>query len=154
MKIKTLSKSDIKQLNNEILSIYGIEPLTKKDNVLVEEHEDGLKLIRVNGKYSYFLHDGKPVPTLKAEPGFLKRITVDMGAVRFLCSGADLMRPGIVDIEDGIKAGDIVGVIDTDNRKMLMIGCAILDSDAMREQKSGKSATSLHYAGDRIWKKT
>ena len=33
----------------------------------------------------------------------LKKIAVDMGAVKFVVSGADIMRPGIVEIEEGIE---------------------------------------------------
>jgi PUA domain protein len=153
MKTRTLSKSEIDSINSMLKERYSIEPLNRKDNVI--EIDDGeLKYLKVNGTILLFYKEGILLPTLKnlMQSNFLKKITVDMGAIKFLCSGADLMRPGIVAVDDNINAGDIVSVVDVTNKKLLIIGKALLNSDEILSQKSGKSVLNLHYVGDNIWK--
>jgi PUA-domain protein len=157
MKSQTLSKSGITEINSKLKDMYAVEPLRKKDNALLLEDENlKIKFLKVNGSILFFYQNDIILPTLKnmMQHNFLKKITVDMGAIKFLCSGADLMRPGIVAIEEGINSGDIVSVIDVNNKKLLIIGKALLNTFDMRNQKSGKSALNLHYVGDGIWKLT
>jgi len=158
MKARTLSKSDIKGLNSELNELYGVTPLNKKDNVqLIESTQSDTELfmnyLKVNGEVAYFYKDKKIIPTLKTllKNNFLKKITVDMGAVKFLCGGADPMRPGITDIEDGINSGDIISIIDVNNKKSIVVARAHFSTEDMKTQTSGKSASNIHYVGDNIW---
>src|SRR3990167_525562 len=82
--------------------------ITKKDQV--ELIEDQYKIILLNKKAAFFYFENKVVPTLKLlqENNVLKKITVDMGAVKFVVNGADIMRPGIVEIEAGIAKDEFV----------------------------------------------
>jgi len=147
MKLKTLRKSEIKSLNEELFKHFGSRPLNKKDNI--QKIDDNY--IRVNNKLLYFFHEGEIVPTLKNTSVLLKTIVVDMGAVKFMCNGADLMRPGIVSIDKEILIGDYVIIVDVNNNKALMIGVSLSDAKDMEAQKNGKCVTSLHYVGDEIW---
>ena len=135
----------------EMLEKYKVE-ISKKDQV--EIVEDKYKVILINRKPAFFYYDGKPVPTLKylQEHTVVKRITVDMGAVRFVVNGADIMRPGIVEIEDGIEADDFVAVVDKNNKKPLAVGIALFSSEEMKAVKSGKMFKNIHYVGDELWK--
>ena len=74
-----------------------------------------------------------------------------MGAIKFLSGGADLMRPGIVEIEEKIKEGDFISVIDINNKKPIIVGIALYSTDDIKEQLSGKSIQNIHYVGDKIW---
>lgn len=149
MKTVTLSKSDIKQINSELNELYGKELLHKKD--LVKKIED--KFLEVNGQIMLFLKDEKFVPTLKTllKNNFMKKITVDMGSIKFICNGADLLRPGIVEVEPDIKKGDIVSIIDERNKKPIAVMETLYDSEEIQKQEKGKSAVMLHYVGDQIW---
>ena len=80
------------------------------------------------------------------------RVTVDMGAVKFLANGADVMAPGIVAADENIEAGDIVFVVDVMHKKPLSVGEALMDGKAMVEEKKGKAIKTLHFVGDEIWK--
>jgi len=158
MKARTLSKSDIKRINSELNELYGVEPLDKKDNVqLIEstqsDAEPHMNYLKVNGEAAYFYKDEKIIPTLKTllKNNFLKKITVDMGAVKFLCGGADPMRPGITKIDEGIKSGDIISIIDINNKKSIVVARALFSTEDMKTQTSGKSAANIHYVGDKIW---
>lgn len=124
---------------------------SKKDHLeLVDE-----KVILINHKPFFFYHEGKLVPTLHyvmEHPVLLKKITVDMGAVRFVVGGADIMRPGIVAIENEISVGDLVVVVDVQHKKPLAVGIALFGSAEMQAMTSGKVIKNIHYVGDDVWR--
>src|SRR2546427_119836 len=87
------------------------------------------------------------------DPMNVKRaVTVDMGAVRFIYNGADVMAPGIVDADPGIRAADIVWVRDEKNGRPLAIGRAIMDGPTMAREEKGKAIQTIHHVGDEIWR--
>ena len=65
-----------------------------------------------------------------------------MGAVKFVVSGADIMRPGITDIDEDIHEGEIIVIIDENNKKPLAVGKALLSATEMKEQEKGNLQTS------------
>ena len=142
----------VKELNKEI-ELYGIS-YHKKDHAVIVEDEK-YKLILVNKKPVFFYYQDKIVPTLKLlqEKEVLKTITVDMGAVKFVINGADIMRPGIVEIEDGIEKEGFIVIIDVNNKKPLAVGVALLSSEEMRSSGGGKVIKNIHYVGDDLWKR-
>ena len=75
-----------------------------------------------------------------------------MGAIKFVINGADIMRPGITEIEEGIVKGDFVVIADEKNKNPLAIGIALYDSGEMKKITSGKVVKNIHYVGDEIWK--
>jgi len=83
----------------KLLERYGIE-VSKKDTCVICESD--IKYLMINNKISFFYYEDSLVPTLRylLEHEVLPKITVDMGAVKFVVNGADIMRPGIVEIED------------------------------------------------------
>jgi malignant T-cell-amplified sequence len=77
-------------------------------------------------------------------------VTVDMGAVKFVCNGAKVLRPGIVDFGHFVK-GDIVVVKDQSHGKMLAVGVALEDSEAAKAMSKGYIVDNLHYISDKVW---
>lgn len=145
-----LSKSDIKTLNARLASLK-LE-LSKKDAVDILDTESGQSYL-VNGKPWLFEQDGELVPHLKMlqERQVLPTVTVDMGAVKFVVNGADVMRPGITKIEEGIATGDMVTIIDETHGKPLAVGKALLGSEEMRNATEGKVIQNIHHIGDKRW---
>lgn len=145
MKVKPLSKKEIRELNDNVQF-----EITKKD--AVERVEDDIPFIKINGVVKLFYYEDKAVPTIKTllENNYLPKVTVDMGAVKFVVSGADIMRPGIVDVEEFEKDA-VVSIIDENNKKPLAVGKALLSSEEMQSQEKGKSVKNIHYVGDYIW---
>ena len=95
------------------------------------------------------------MPTLKllqTHPGLLKKIVVDMGAVKFMVSGADVIRPGIKEIPETLEKEDFVVIVDQNNKKPLAVGVAQLNFEEMQKVTSGKVIKNIHYVGDEIWK--
>lgn len=153
---KQLSKSEIKEINNTLNELYNLEEFFSKKDKLEICEEGEYKFIKKNNKICFFYYENRIVPTLKTtiEKNFLKKITVDMGAVKYVISGADVMRPGIVKIDDNIKENEVIVIVDETHSKPLAIGIALSSSEGIREQKQGKSIKNLHYAGDKLWENT
>lgn len=144
MKRVSLRTKDV----NKLLEKYKLE-LSKKDHVeLLDE-----KIILVNGTPAFFYHDTHLVPTLKylQDHPVLKRVVVDMGAVKFMVSGADVMRPGVVEIDPEISEGEYIVIVDVQHKKSLAIGKALHDGKTMLAMKSGRIIKNIHYVSDEIW---
>lgn len=133
----------------DLLKEYPFD-VAKKD--LVECVDE--KIILINKKPCFFYYEKRLVPTLQVlqEKELLKKIAVDMGAVKFLIGGADVMRPGVKEIDENIKEGDFVVVVDVNNKKALCVGIALFSAEDMNKQVSGKVIKNIHYIGDSIWK--
>ena len=80
-------------------------------------------------------------------------VTVDAGAVSFVSDGADVMRPGITEADEGIAEGDLVVVAEETHGKALGVGRALVDGAEMTGD-SGKVVKSLHHVGDDLYQFT
>ena len=77
-------------------------------------------------------------------------VYIDMGAVKFVCNGAKVMRPGITSIEF-FKRDGIVIVKDHAYQKALAVGIALVDSDIATSMSTGYIVDNLHYVSDKFW---
>jgi len=144
----TLRKSDVKEFNEKI-KVFGVE-LKKTDKVEIVDET----AVLVNNKAEFFYVGDKVVPALKCVlegKVTLKKIVVDMGAVKFVASGADIMRPGIKSIDETILLHDFVAVVDEKNQKPLAIGQALFNASEMQQMTTGKAIKNLHFVGDKLW---
>jgi len=150
---KQLSKKEIKELNEKIKSQFNIEDFFDKRENLEQEANEFTTIKR--GNMPIFIVQENLIPTLKLllERQFLPIVTVDMGAVKFITSGADVMRPGIKEISQFSKDA-LVCIVDINNKKPLAVGKALFSSEEMAKQQSGKVIKNIHYVGDKIWQIT
>ena len=148
-----LSKKEARALQQQFVESIGFSPIVSENSVDVAETEKYSVIVEGNEITGFFVDD-KPFPTvrgiLKAAPE-KKYITVDMGAVKFVASGADVMAPGIVDVDNSILEGDTVWIRDVKNQKPIAIGIALRSGEAMLTDKKGKAVKSIHHVGDDIW---
>jgi PUA domain protein len=107
----------------------------------------------VSGKPLFFRSGGKILPTLLFSEFVAKapKIVVDMGAVPYVCKGADVMAPGIVRVEGEFSEGDLVLVVDVKFGKALALGESLMDAQLARQTKKGPVVKTLHYVSDKIW---
>jgi len=120
----------------------------------IAESDEDQQFVLINGEPLLFSVSETYFPTIRGALRMHsknKRIVVDMGAVKFVAKGADIMSPGIVDVDTTIRKGDLVIICDEVHGKPLAIGRALVNADAMMGNR-GKAVKSLHYVGDRIWK--
>ena len=118
---------------------------------------DKFKLLKSEEIFAFYV-DNKPYLTVRGALKYRpekKHVTIDMGAVKFITNGADVMAPGIVEVDPYIKEGDVVWIRDEINRKPVAIGRALVDAEKMveeeKEGRKGKVIKNLHYVGDKIW---
>jgi PUA-domain protein len=126
------------------------------EGIPLDEAEAGSHRLLLRGDEALALFiEGALAPTVRgllAFPATKRAATVDMGAVRFIYNGADVMAPGIVDADPAIRAGDIVWICDEKNRQPLAVGRAIMDGPTMAREEKGKAIETMHHVGDEIWR--
>jgi len=123
-----------------------------KSHIEVVESER-TRIFLVNGKPLLFNNGDTLLPTLFFAEAMekLPRIIVDMGAVPYVCKGADVMAPGIVRIEGEFDTGELVVVADVKHGKLLSLGASLLNSSDARTMKQGPIVKNLHYVSDKFW---
>jgi len=152
--LKQLSKNDVEKINTEIKNAYGKEDFfDKKDQLVIKDFEHALFILK-DKQPMFFYKEGKPIPTLKSllTNQFLKTATVDMGAVKFVSSGADVMRPGIKELDHTINKGDIIAIVDEKHKKPLCVAEALFSGEEIFQMKTGRVFKNVHHVGDVIWK--
>ncbi len=145
------AKETIRQAS-EILKIDLDRLVGAKSNIEVFELEEN-RIFLVDGKPILFKTGELILPTLvfSAVLAKMSRIIVDMGAVPYVCKGADVMAPGIVRIEGEFNNGDFIVVADVKHGKVLSIGESLSDSATARTTKKGPVVKNYHFVGDKIW---
>ncbi|MGD1061557.1 MAG: PUA domain-containing protein [Methanomassiliicoccales archaeon] len=153
-KRRRLREKEIRALADEISSRVGAPVFQVGDTVDMADGPD-FDVVFVANQIVAFVKDGKAFLTIR---GLLRYpvpkayATVDMGAIRFVINGADVMGPGIVDADESIAVGDYVWVRDEKNLKPLAVGVALTTGEEMRSKKPGKAIRSFFYVGDKLWK--
>ena len=119
----------------------------------IEFEDADWDVVLVDGEPLVLYVDGDPFLTVKganAHPPQKRTVTVDQGAVSFVSDGADVMRPGIVEADGEVEAGDLVVVVEETHGKALAVGRARVDADEMTGD-SGKVVDSVHHVGDELF---
>ncbi|UCF08315.1 MAG: DUF1947 domain-containing protein [Thermoplasmata archaeon] len=148
-----LRKKEIKALS-EALTASLSKPCFSLDDNIDRAETKKFPVLILNGEILGMIIDDVPFPTVK---GLLKCspekrfVTIDMGAVKFIYNGADVMCPGIVDADEDIASGDLVWVRDEKNLRPLAVGKAMMSGTEMKGEGRGKAVKSLHHVGDEIW---
>lgn len=145
-------KDEIARIEQEIGS--SIKRLDAKTQLEGGVLDDGSRILLLDGEIIFFEHEGRMFPALRALLDGLidvPRVTVDMGAVRFVVNGADIMRPGITEIDDRVKEDGIVVIVDENHGKPLAVGVSKMSADALRAASVGKVIKSIHHINDDLW---
>ena len=153
-KRKRIRAKDIKSLSDGLTSILQVPVFTENDPVDLAEGPD-FNLIYVGNDILGLIYKDKPFLTVRGLQKYKperRYVTVDMGAVRFVTHGADVMGPGITEADDSISVGDLVWIRDEKNRVPLAVGVALRDTDGIRSKEKGKAIQMLHFVGDKLWK--
>lgn len=124
------------------------------DSVVETGFYENNQFLFIDGKAYFMFYKNKIVFTLSGLNKYKpqnKQVVVDMGAVKFVANGADVMGPGIVDADKDIKSDDIVWICDEKNKKPFAIGLALIAGEDMLKKEKGKAVAVFHYVGDSIW---
>ena len=150
MKSNLISKSETSKILEQINSQWKIE-LPKQKNIKTHEVDekgviitgDGITAVKIGDDILPFLDD---IPILEKFP----YVTVDMGAIKFVCKGANIMRPGITKFSD-FESDEIVCVIEESQKKFLAVGKAKMSSKELGETSKGEVIKNMHYVSDNFW---
>lgn len=148
-----MRQKDIASIASAIEAATGAKVFSPADTVDMAEGP-GYDAVIVDGKVLAMVLDGVPFLTVRGflrYPASRRFVTVDMGAVRFVANGADVMGPGVVDADQSVAEGDMVWIRDERNSRPLAIGRALTTGEAMRSKPKGKVVASIHFVGDKLW---
>jgi PUA domain protein len=150
-----LKDKDVSSLLKRFSNNSKIDPkefLGSKPQVEVAEFQIAT-LFLINGKPLLANFEGTLIPTLIFENALslMPTIEVNMGAIPFICKGADVMSPGVSRIKKEFAAKDYVTVTDDRYNKFISLCVALTDSATARSSKQGKIAKNIHHVGDRLW---
>ncbi|XES78014.1 MAG: DUF1947 domain-containing protein [Candidatus Bathyarchaeia archaeon] len=150
--LKTKESKQILTQASEKLKLNLDNLVGAKANVEIVEADFG-DLLLIDGTPLLFRTAGLVFPTLMAEAIVtrLPKVVVDMGAVRFVCNGADIMAPGVVRYDGDFAAGDVVVVVDEKHGKPLALGESLYPSTEARGIKQGPVVKSRHCVSDKVW---
>jgi len=149
-----LQKKKLKKLINELGNYSTLIQPKSKVEILESDPYD---IILIDGKPLVMTIDDTYFPTLKGALELEinhKYVVVDMGAVRFVAKGADVMSPGITETDPDVKEGDLVIIVDETHKKPLATGKALISGPEMVESNEGKAIKTIHYIGDKLWNLT
>ena len=151
VKRRTMRRKDVRRLKEEAGALLRDET----NSIIQAETEDGVTVYVIEGDVKLARKDDLLYPTLMNESvDGLPSVMVDMGAVPYVCNGADVMSPGITEVVGEFGEGDLVVVRDERHRKPLAVGVALTSSREMRGMPKGKAVKNVHYVGDKLWKAT
>jgi PUA domain protein len=147
-----LRSDEIRALDDALAEELGVD-LDADAYELVELEDTPFDLVLVDGEPLVFYVDDEPFLTVRganATDPERHVVTVDAGAVEFVSGGADVMRPGIVDADAVVAAGDLVVIVEETHGKALAVGRALTDGADMVGD-SGKVVESVHHVGDEFY---
>jgi len=150
LKSNLISKSETTTLLKTVTEKWGIE-FPKIKNLKVHEIADdaqiimgqGIKILKINDEYLPFLSETQ---MLEKFP----HVTVDMGAVKFMCKGANVMRPGIK-THDEFEKEKIVCIVEESQHKFLAVGKSLVSSAELEKMEKGEVIKNMHYISDKFW---
>jgi len=150
LKSNLISKSETSKILEQMNSQWKVE-LPKQKNIKTHDVNekgiiitgDGITAVKIGEDILPFLDD---TPILEKFP----YVTVDMGAVKFVCKGANVMRPGITKFSD-FESGEIVCVIEESQNKFLAVGKAEISSKEAEDANKGEVIKNMHYISDDFW---
>ena len=150
MKSNLISKSETALVLKTISEKWNME-FPKIKNLKVHQISseaqiivgDGIKILKIDSEYVPFLSETQMLEKFPY-------VMVDMGAVKFMCKGANVMRPGIKKYSE-FQKDDIVCVIEESHHKFLAIGKTLVSSQELEKMEKGEVMKNLHYISDKYW---
>jgi PUA domain protein len=148
---KREQRYEIERIESDLGSSIGLDSKAKLEGGVLD---DGSRILLLNNEILFFEHEGRNFPTLRALLAgiiTIPTVTVDMGAVKFVVNGADIMRPGITNIDDSVSANGIVAIVDERHGKPLAVGISKFAASDLMAATGGKVVKSIHHINDDLW---
>lgn len=150
------SNSTIKQIKAQ----YEIDmtQLLRKEDVLESiKTTDKKVFILRNGVPIFILQHDRYIPTVKCVhliPDIAKKVVVDVGAIKYLINGADVMAPGLLHRTSdypAVQENEVVSVYGYGKTHALGVGVVQMDNQQVEQIKSGVAIKMLSHLGDKTY---
>ncbi|HKO64589.1 MAG TPA: PUA domain-containing protein [Candidatus Nitrosocosmicus sp.] len=153
MKTYVISKKDTEKILKTIVNGWNNKiSIPKTKNIKAFEIEEYKSILVIDSLVAVFVSDEIVLPFLGRTEVLEKfpSVIVDSGSIKFICNGAKILRPGIVEFTQ-FNRNDIVVVKEEKYGKYLSVGIALEDSVNAKELQKGQIINNLHYVGDKFW---
>ncbi|MFC1755218.1 PUA domain-containing protein [Thermoproteota archaeon] len=152
MKSYMLTRKNGKEITDKIQQCWPNKPIFNPKKILsikIDVEQDLL----ISKEFTAVKIEKDVLPFLKMEKLLeaCGKIFVDKGAIRFICNGANVMRPGVLSVEGDFESDDIICVKEIQYSKFLAIGFALSNSSEIKESSKGIVMKNMHYIGDKFW---
>jgi PUA domain protein len=134
--------------------------LPKKEQIHVGKCPDHVQLVIVHGQPLFFAQrDGPWFPTLRIlhqYPDMMVKLRSDLGAIKFVLQGANIMCPGLTSagatIHTEVPADAPVAIYGEGKEHAMAVGITKMSTEDMRSINKGIGVDNLHYLTDGLWK--
>jgi malignant T-cell-amplified sequence len=152
LKTYVISKKETEKVLGLLNKTWTNISIPKIKNIKVFEIEYDKSIVVIDTVVGVFIKNELVLPFL-GKTDILKEfpfIKVDSGSIKFICNGAKILRPGIVEFGSFSK-NDIVAVKDERFEKYISVGLALEDSAIAENLQKGYVIDNLHFVGDKFW---
>lgn len=152
MKVHSLSKREIQDIKNHINKTWPTNSFTEVKNLQAYIIDSNKRLLVGNKIIAIQLASDLIIPHLAQHEilDYFASVEVDMNAVKFVCNGANIMRPGITNFAT-FKESQIVLVKDQTHKKELAVCISLVNDENARKMEKGVILNNVHHIGDIYW---
>jgi PUA domain protein len=150
--VHSLSKREVHDITGQISNSWPTNSIGAIKNLQAYVIDGNKRLLVGNNLVAIQLAPDLIVPHLTQHDllNHFASVQVDMNAVKFVCNGANIMRPGITDFTT-FKESEIVLVKDQTHKKELAVCISLVDDVNGRKMERGVVLNNIHYIGDVYW---
>lgn len=151
MKSNLISKSQTQEIINSVEGTWNVKA-PKIRNLRVHVVQEGDEIITDDAGWTIVRTGGVYLPFLGNDSLLQKfpNVTVDMGAVKFMCNGANVMRPGIRGFSE-FQKDQVVCVAEESRHRFLAVGIAEVPSSDIKSMERGQVIRNMHHISDVLW---
>lgn len=148
----SLSKREVHDITGQISKSWPTNSVGAIKNLQAYVIDGNRRLLVGNNLVAIQLAPDLVIPHLTQHDllDHFASVQVDMNAVKFVCNGANIMRPGITDFTT-FKESEIVLVKDQTHKKELAVCISLVDDVTGRKMERGVVLNNIHHIGDVYW---
>jgi len=150
--VHSLSKREVHDITGQVSKSWPTNSIGAIKNLQAYVIDGNKRLLVGNNLVAIQLAPDLIIPHLTQHDllNHFASVQVDMNAVKFVCNGANIMRPGITNFTT-FKESEIVLVKDQTHKKELAVCISLVDDVTGRKMERGVVLNNIHHIGDLYW---
>ena len=148
----SLSKREVHDITGQVSKSWPTNSIGAIKNLQAYVIDGNKRLLVGNNLVAIQLAPDLIIPHLTQHDllNHFASVQVDMNAVKFVCNGANIMRPGITNFST-FKESELVLVKDEIHKKELAVCISLIDDVNGRKMEKGIVLNNIHHIGDVYW---